>query len=171
MASSIQTIRINEIAQPVRPLTAARRQEDIYRQNSHRIYSLAFWMTGSELEAERMVADVFREAFQRFDQPQPGMIDCVLVSCLRERMPIGLRSLDCSPSPHVLSVRLNVKRVHLEQAVIQVPATERLVFLLHDVERYSHPRIAATLGIAEKDSRVALHQARLRIRELLHSFQ
>jgi DNA-directed RNA polymerase specialized sigma24 family protein len=55
----------------------------------------------------------------------------------------------------------------LERAVVQLPATERLVFLLHDVERYEHARISRLLGLNEQESALALHQARLRLRELL----
>jgi len=64
-------------------------------------------------------------------------------------------------------VRSNTLRVDLEAAVIQLPATEKLIFLMHDVERYDHDRVARLLGITERESRLGLHQARLRVRELL----
>jgi RNA polymerase sigma-70 factor (ECF subfamily) len=51
--------------------------------------------------------------------------------------------------------------------VVQLPPTERLVFLLHDVEGYEHARIARMLGLSENESRYGLHQARLRLRQLL----
>jgi DNA-directed RNA polymerase specialized sigma24 family protein len=38
---------------------------------------------------------------------------------------------------------------------------------MHDVERYGHVRIARLLGISEESSMLGLHQARLRMRELL----
>jgi RNA polymerase sigma-70 factor, ECF subfamily len=66
-----------------------------------------------------------------------------------------------------MSVRRNVRRVDLERAVVQLPATERLVFLMHDVEDYDHSRISRCVGISEEESRRALHFARLRVRELL----
>jgi RNA polymerase sigma-70 factor (ECF subfamily) len=67
----------------------------------------------------------------------------------------------------VLAVRRHVKRVDLERAVVKLPATERLIYLLHDGEGYAHERIAFTLGISEDDSRRGLHQARLGLRTLL----
>jgi DNA-directed RNA polymerase specialized sigma24 family protein len=48
-----------------------------------------------------------------------------------------------------------------------LPATERLVFLMHDVENYDHARIARTIGITEAESKAGLFQARLKLRELL----
>jgi RNA polymerase sigma-70 factor (ECF subfamily) len=53
----------------------------------------------------------------------------------------------------------------LERAVVSLPLTERLVFLLHDVEGYSHERTAQTLGISAGESVFGLHQARIAIRQ------
>jgi DNA-directed RNA polymerase specialized sigma24 family protein len=59
----------------------------------------------------------------------------------------------------------------LERAVVQLPATEKLIFLLHDVESYEHERIAKLLGITTDESKFGLHQARLRVRELVARMQ
>ena len=53
--------------------------------------------------------------------------------------------------------------------VEELPPTERLIFLLHDVEGYDHARIAHTLGMEEQESQFGLHQARLCVRELVSS--
>jgi RNA polymerase sigma-70 factor (ECF subfamily) len=82
-------------------------------------------------------------------------------------MPIGCMTLECDPAAKIEQVRTNTRRADLERAVVQLPSTERLVFLMHDVEGYEHPRIARTLGITEEESRYGLFQARLKIRELL----
>ena len=42
-----------------------------------------------------------------------------------------------------------------------------MIFLLHDVEGYNHARIAKLIGLTENESQNGLHQARLRMRELL----
>jgi RNA polymerase sigma-70 factor (ECF subfamily) len=64
-------------------------------------------------------------------------------------------------------VRRNTLRVELERAVMQLPSTEKLIFLMHDAEGYEHDRVARLLNLTEDDSRRAVHQARLRLRELL----
>jgi RNA polymerase sigma-70 factor, ECF subfamily len=139
----------------------------VYETNRHRVYALAFWMTDSEVAAQELMANVFRRVFSRAVLNDPESVDRVLVAELREYMAIGNLTLNCGTSTEVASVRRNAMRVHLERAVVQLPATERLVFLMHDVEGYDHVRIGRTLGLNEEESRVALHQARLKVRELL----
>ena len=138
-----------------------------YEQNRHRIYALAFWMTDNELAAEELMIATFRRAFTAQSWILPEIIDEAFIQELRKIMNLGRLTLKCASADNVMSVRHNIRRIDLEQAVIQLPATEKLVFLMHDVERYTHDRISALLGLTESQSRVALHQARLRMRELL----
>jgi RNA polymerase sigma-70 factor, ECF subfamily len=143
---------------------------EIYEQNRHRIYSLAFWMTDNELAAEELMTHTFCRAFVGTDVPSAEAIDRALISELRHYMPVGKLTLACGPCDRVLSVRRNTLRVDLERAVIQLPNTEKLILLMHDVESYDHSRIARLLGITEVDSLNGLHQARLRMRELLANY-
>jgi len=142
-------------------------QQQIYEGNRHRIYALSFWMTDNELMAEELMETTFRCAFAKAAEPSAELLDLTLISALRQSMPLGKLSLNCGVCTQVCEVRRNVLRTHLERAVVQLPATERMTFLLHDVENYDHRRIARYLGLTEDESRYALHQARLRLRELL----
>ena len=137
----------------------------IYHQHRHRVYSLAFWMTDSELTAEQLSASVFLRAFAGSSCPGTEQIDQALLAEIREITPLGALQLNGTAAPHARSVCGKVKRVHLERAVVQLPATEKLIFLLHDVEGYDHLRISRLLGIQENESRLGLHQARVQIRE------
>ena len=139
----------------------------IYNENCHRIYSLAFWMTDNELTAEQMSANVFLRAFALNTNPRTEQIDQAFLAEVRENIAVGSLTLNCSVSAEIKSVRGNMKRVHLERAVVQLPATEKLIFLMHDVEGYDHKRIAQLLGMNETESQFGLHQARIRIRELV----
>jgi RNA polymerase sigma-70 factor (ECF subfamily) len=144
----------------------AARFSKIYNEHRHRVYSLAFWMTGSEPAAEQLAANTFLRAFSSGEAPRAEQIDQAFLAEVREVSP--LRGLTLRPAAsEVKPLRGNMKRVQLEQAVIELPATEKLIFLLHDVESYDHERIARLLGIREDESRFGLHQARLRIRELV----
>ena len=157
------------------PARVARREEHVqayqeaFEESRHRVYSLAFWMTDNELIAEELAVNTFCRAFALSPDPDAESVDRALVSELRELMPLGSLSLQCAPCSEVVGLRRNTKRVELERAVVQVPATERMVFLLHDVERYDHARISRLLGLSEQESACGLHQARLRLRELLAS--
>lgn len=168
MASSIQQANLAGFA--VLPGVArheALQYEQIYQANRHRVYALSFWMTDYELSAEELTRNVFLRAFAASAAPSVEKIDRALIAELRELFALGTLTLECGPAKEVLGVRRNLKRVHLERAVAEVPRTERLVFLLHDVERYEHSTIAKLLGLTQAESRRALHQARLRVRELV----
>ena len=87
-------------------------------------------------------------------------------------MPDFLLEIGCEEIPARMidaasaELRERVQKL-LERAVIELPATEKLVFLLHDVEGYNHAKIGRLLGLTEDESKLGLHQARLRIRELV----
>ncbi len=154
---------------PASHAVPAGKVREIYEKSKHRVYSLAFWMTDNELEAEELCANVFGRAFSATNEPSLEMIDRALVNELRESRPIGTLTLSCTEAKEVCQIRANTKRVHLERAVVQLPATERLIFLLHDVVQRDHTSISIgrLLGLSESESRHGLHQARLRMRELL----
>lgn len=147
--------------------TRANRYDEIYRANCDRIYSLAFWMTDNELAAEELSTNTFLRAFAVSDEPVADQIDRAFLAEVREFTSIGALSLNAPVSTQIESIRGNVKRIHLERAVVQLPTTEKLIFLLHDVEGYEHQRIARLLGINEDESRNGVHTARMQIRNLI----
>jgi DNA-directed RNA polymerase specialized sigma24 family protein len=124
-------------------------------------------MTDNELTAADLMESTFRAAFALAEEPSSELLDRALIAELRQSMALGELSLKCDPCTRVCEVRRNVLRTHLERAVVQLPPTERMIFLMHDVENYDHCRIARYLELTEDQSRHALHQARLRLRELL----
>lgn len=138
-----------------------------FEANRQRVYTLAFWMTDNELEAEQVLENTFLRAFAALPTPDADAIDRALLSELRASQPIGIMTLSCAASTEKHAVRRNTKRVDLERAVMQVPATERMIYLLHDAEGYSAAKIARLLGVDESEALGGLHQARLRIREIL----
>ncbi len=170
MTLSIREVKMNGVAQYGPALLASSKTEicrKVYEQNRHRVYSLAFWMTDHELAAEELMTQTFCRAFAASKEPSADEIDRALISELREYISLGSLTLQCAVSERVLSVRRNTLRVDLERAVVQLPNIERMIFLMHDVERYDHTRISSLLGISLSSSIEGLHQARLRMRELL----
>ena len=169
MATSIQQHRLTGFAAyfPLATRTELLEFEEAYESNRHRIYSLAFWMTDNEMTAEQLMLNVFLRVFACSQQPTAEVIDRALIAELREQGPLGVLTLECSGCNEVLSVRTNLLRVHVERAVVDLPRTERLAFLLHDVEGYSHNRIGKLIGVTESESQIAVHQARLKVRELV----
>lgn len=170
MAASIQPAKLSGFASSISwPEVRVRTYQEAFEENRHRVYSLAFRMTDNEPVAEELMINSFCRVFALSPNPDAESIDRALVAELRELMPLGALILECSPCSEVVGLRRNTKRVELELAVVQLPPTERMIFLLHDVERYDHARISRILGLSEQESAYGLHQARLRLRELLTS--
>lgn len=171
MASSFQGVITGAgIFVPAKEKNRAEYQK-IYNEHCHRIYSLAFLITDHEPGAEQLSTNAFLRAFARHHQPQGEQIDQAFLAEVRELMPVGDLVLRNHPSSGVSSFRARMKRVHLERAVVQLPVTEKLIFLFHDVEGYEHARIARLLGISENESAFGLHQARVFIREQVARMQ
>jgi RNA polymerase sigma-70 factor, ECF subfamily len=167
MASTLQGVMSNvAVFAP-----AAERQKadysEIYNQHCDRIYSLAFYLTDNELVAEELATNTFLRAFAGNGSPRVEHIDQAFLAEVREITPVGVLTLSNPITSESKNIRGNIKRVHLERAVVQLPATEKLVFLLHDVDGYEHAKIGQLLGISEEESRLALHQARIQVRELV----
>ena len=75
------------------------------------------------------------------DRPQRHLT-IILSNEIRELMPVGLLQLQTTEVRPMAAIRGNVKKVHLERAVVtKLPPTERLIFLMHDVESYDHQRL------------------------------
>ena len=55
----------------------------------------------------------------------------------------------------------------IDQALVRLPSGARTVFLLHDVEGYTHEEIATELGITTGGSKSQLFKARAKLRGLL----
>jgi RNA polymerase sigma-70 factor (ECF subfamily) len=58
-------------------------------------------------------------------------------------------------------------RVDFEMAIAQLPGGAREVFVLYDIEGYTHEEIADLLGIAVGTSKSQLHRARMSLRKHL----
>ena len=164
MSSSASIINLGVIA-TVENRTS--NYDAIYGEHCHRIYSLAFWMTDNELAAEQLSTNTFLRAFASPAEPKTEQIDQALLTEIRELTTIGTLTLNSGVSAETKNVCGNVKRVHLERAVVELPATEKLIFLFHDVEGYTHEKIAHLLGLNVKESQFGLHQARLQLRKLI----
>src|SRR6476646_3412993 len=169
MSSSVSVINNLGILTAVESRSA--NYDAIYGEHCHRIYSLAFWMTDNELTAEELSGNTFLRAFASSASPRTEQIDQAFLAEIREITPVGKLTLNNAANPETRSVHGNVKRVHLERAVVQLPATEKLIFLLHDVEGYDHEKIGQLIGVTTEESMFGMHQARLRIRELVSQMQ
>jgi len=142
----------------------AERQRDIYDSHRHRVFSVSYYMTGSELEAEEILRGTFIRAFLQEDEPDHGIIDSALLEQLRDQRVLLEETPLPAPTSGYLPQRNNILRTELEDAIRFLPSNERLVFLLMDVEGYPASKVAEMLNLTNAAVlRVAL-TARMRLR-------
>jgi len=141
-------------------------QRDVFESHRHHIFSVAYYMTGDEREAETILQSTFIQAFDRQAKPSIETLDQSLMGELRRRL-----SLQPVPAMSAEGPGLNgrnVRRTDLEEALWQLPAREQLCFLLRDVEGYAPNRIAGLLATSELEVQRTVLSARLRMRSLLN---
>ena len=145
-------------------------QRDIYDSHRHRVFSIAFHMTGNEVQAEQLLADSFIRAFQAEPKPDAAGIDHALLTELRSRF--SLAPEESAPIDNALTVGArNVRRTDLEEAIRELPPVERLVFLLRDVESYTPATISQLVGLPTSEITRVLFSARIRLRSILAELQ
>jgi RNA polymerase sigma-70 factor (ECF subfamily) len=143
-------------------------RRDAFETHRHRIFALAVYMTGDERVAEDLLAETFIRVLRVNPSPDANAVDLAFLTELRRLVPVGECTLTMSDvSMRSLTWRGNVLRTELESALLDLPATERLIYLLRDVEAYSPARIAALLSLSEPQVKLALMAGRLKLRELL----
>jgi len=148
------------------------RQRDIYDSHRHRAFSLAYYMTGNEVDAERILTQTFVRAFEASPEPTGQEVDQALLAELRKRVSLDLNipvytSVLSASAPLPRQAGQNVKRTDLEEAIGQLPAMERFLFLLRDVEGYTPATIAELLRLPESYVHQGVFTARARLRTML----
>jgi RNA polymerase sigma-70 factor, ECF subfamily len=157
----------NLVASQAAEQSLEQQQRDVYESHRHRAFSLAFYMTGNEIEAEEILATTFVRAFQEQERPDGFAVDSALVYELSQRFPLREEEAAAVIVPGVGASHRNVRRTELEAAVSNLPANERLLFLLRDVEGYSSAMISRLLEIPEAQVQRSCFSARVRLSQLL----
>ena len=142
---------------------------DVYDSHRHRVFAIAFYMTGNELEAEQILAQTFIKAFQGSTEPKRTQIDQALIELLRQRYPIGNIEPPAPLTNDNYCGKRNLHRPDLEEALQFLPASERLIFLLMFVESYSAKEIADLTGLSASEVGRAALSGRIRVRQVAAS--
>jgi RNA polymerase sigma factor (sigma-70 family) len=154
--------------------------ETLYRQHAPRVYSLACRLSGSSVEGEDLLQEIFLLAHQRLStfrgEASVGswLYRLAMNRCLdyvrgrqmkMARMTDRLES-DTSKEPAARFDTLT-ERMDLDRAIQSLPSGCREAFVLHDVEGFGHGEISEMLGIAEGTSKSQVAKARMKLRALL----
>lgn len=153
--------------------------EKLYRTHVARIYALCLRMTADVHRAEEFTQAAFVSAWQKLSLFREGSafaswlhriaVNAVLNDLRstqrRCRRVFATDDLEAFETPRPAPD--GGTRLDLERAIAALPPQARAIFVLHEIEGYSHDEIAGSMGIAAGTSKVQLHRARKLLQKAL----
>ncbi len=159
---------------------AAERQ--LYETYVDNTYRLAYHLTGDDDLAQEFTQETFIRAFDRIDQFRGdaafgtwlrSIATSVIYNGLRKVKRFRQREFDldeaggAGASDRTAEPDLKEK---LSRAIENLPVKYRTVFVMHDVEGYTHEEISTALGTQVGTSKAQLSRARAKLRDALSEF-
>ena len=154
----------------------------LYDAHVDRVFRLVYRMAGDLDRAQDWVQETFIRAFDRLAGFRgESALSTWLCSIAISVSLNGLRQVrrardrevgldDAGPLGHQPIQADPDLRTRLGQAIEALPDGYRAVFVMHDVEGYTHDEIARALGVQPGTSKAQLFRARARLREALADF-
>jgi RNA polymerase sigma-70 factor, ECF subfamily len=155
--------------------------ERLYRENVDRIFALCLRLSGDPVRAEELTQDVFVRAWEKLDSFRGESAFSTWLHRLAVNVVLGMRRSEGRLGSRVVfaddlsiyesesggSRPMDGERMDLEAAMASLPDGTRTVFVMHEVEGYTHEEIARLTGRAEGTCKALLHRARKLLRERL----
>ena len=154
----------------------------LYDLHVDRVYRLAYRMTGDDDLAREYTQETFIRTFDRLDQFRGDaalstwirtIAGTVVLNGLRKVKRFRQREVDLNDDLESGAGHRQAEpdlKEKLERAIDELPAKYRMVFVMHDVEGYTHEEIGSALGMPVGTSKAQLFRARARLRESLSEF-
>jgi RNA polymerase sigma-70 factor (ECF subfamily) len=156
-------------------------QEALYGMYKTRVFGLACRYTSDPVAAEDLLQDVFIKIFTHIEDVRDvetmsaWVYRIALNTCfsylrnnrLRSRTMVPLSAIEGGPGEATYDTHEAGLRKPIEEALRDLPARLRSVFMLHDVDGFKHGEISRILGCSVGTSKSQLFKARMRLREKL----
>lgn len=158
-------------------------QRALYDAHVDRVYRLAFRMAGDDELARDFTQEAFIRAFDRlgsfrresaFGTWLYAIAMSVTLNGLRSVKRLRSREVSIDAAESIGSGRTPVDydlKERLHRAIDDLPKGYRTVFVMHDVEGFTHEEIGEALGIQVGTSKAQLFRARGKLREALADFE
>ena len=157
--------------------------EEIYQRHHRRVYSICLRMLQNAFEAEDLTQDVFIQLYRKVGSFRGDSafttwlhrltVNQVLMHFRKRNVKFEKTTEEGETPEQIVTGTDNpfkmqiVDKMALENAIEQLPAGYKNVFVLHDVEGFEHEEVARILGCSVGTSKSQLHKARLKLRKLL----
>jgi RNA polymerase sigma-70 factor, ECF subfamily len=140
---------------------------ELYRQHADMVYTLAYRVLGAEDDAGDVLQDVFvglPHALRNYSEQgrfESWLRRVVVRTCLmRMRAQKRRREAGDVELAEVSARGIDVvERIALERALKRLPQQFRTIFVLREIEGYSHGEIADLMGISAANSATRLSRA------------
>lgn len=150
-------------------------QKALYERYQRAMYTLAYRIMGNFEDANDVLQEAFVKIFRglpsfRGESTLGAWIKTIVVRTAFSKLRKEKRFFE--PVDH-LAANMTLDWGHrldadyLEKAILALPEGYRTVFVLVEVEGYSHKEVAALLDISEGTSKSQLFYAKRKLRELL----
>jgi RNA polymerase sigma factor (sigma-70 family) len=150
-------------------------QRLLYDRYKKAMYTLAYRITGDFDDANDVIQDAFLEVFKhlsrfRGDATLGAWIRQIVIrKATKKKKIVVWQNLDDSPVESINWADGNINMAHLETAILALPDGFRTIFVLAEVEGYTHREIATMLSISEGTSKSQLFHAKRKLRIMLTS--
>jgi RNA polymerase sigma-70 factor (ECF subfamily) len=157
-------------------------ERELYDRHVDRVYRLAFRLTGDGELAMDSTQETFIRVFDKLstfrgEAALSTWITSIAYSVIYNALRKNRRSRETEVDLDLVEQAAADLprgepdlRVSLHRAVQRLPQGYRTVFVMHDVEGYTHEEIATSLGIQEGTSKAQLSRARAKLRQALAAF-
>ncbi|HXE58580.1 MAG TPA: RNA polymerase sigma factor [Gemmatimonadales bacterium] len=154
----------------------------LYEAHVDRVYRLAYRLAGDPDLAQDFTQETFIRVFDRLKEFRgeaalSTWITSVALSVafngLRKAKRFRQREVALEQAAPVTGGSRRAEpdlKERLARAIDALPEGYRAVFLMHDVEGYTHEEIGAALGVRSGTSKAQLSRARAKLREALADF-
>lgn len=150
-------------------------QRQLYDRYKKAMYTLACRITGDFDDASEVLQDAFLEVFRHLDQFRGDaklgawIKQIVIRKSIKKKRIQGWQQVDEEEAGTVNWGEDEINVAHLEAAIFALPDGFRSIFVLAEIEGYTHREIAGMLNISEGTSKSQLFHAKRKLRAMLSS--
>ena len=159
-----------------------RAERELYDSHVDRVYRLAYRLAGDDELARDFTQETFIRAFERLDGFRGeaafstwlhSIATSVALNGLRRVKRFRARESDLDEAREVAGGGRQAEpdlKLKLARAIDALPERSRMVFVMHDMEGFTHEEIATVMGLETGTSKAQLSRARAKLREALAEF-
>ena len=150
-------------------------QRLLYDRYKNAMYTLAYRITGDYDDANDVLQDAFLEVFKHLDQFRGDATlgawikQIVVRKSTKKKKIVIWQNIEEENGESIDWAEIDINVAHLQTAILSLSDGFRAIFVLAEIEGYTHREIAVMLNISEGTSKSQLFHAKRKLRSMLTS--